>query len=35
MSAARVPAWAVTSGLVVAAALVLLAMGRVPICTCG
>ena len=35
MSAARVPAWAVTSGLVVAAALVLLAMGQVPICTCG
>ena len=35
MSAARVPAWAVTAGLVVAAALVLLAMGRVPICTCG
>ena len=35
MRAARVPAWAVTSGLVVAAALVLLAIGRVPICTCG
>jgi len=35
VSAARVPAWAATAGLVVAAALVLLAMGRAPICTCG
>jgi hypothetical protein len=35
MTVAWVPAWVVTVGLVGAAALVLLAMGRVPICTCG
>jgi hypothetical protein len=32
---ARAPAWAATCAIVVAAALGLLAMGRVPICTCG
>jgi hypothetical protein len=32
---ARLPAWAATCAIVAAAALVLLAMGRVPICTCG
>jgi Protein of unknown function (DUF2585) len=35
VTSARVPAGAATAGLVAAAALVLLAMGRVPICTCG
>ena len=35
MSAARIPAWAATAGIVALAALVLLAMGRTPICTCG
>ena len=29
------PAWAVTAAIVAAAAMMLLAMGRVPICTCG
>jgi hypothetical protein len=35
VSAERLPAWAATVGIVAAAALILLAMGRVPICTCG